>query len=200
MKMLSVGEIARATGATYTNAQLYTDVLNDAMARYHISTPERQAAFLANVAIESAHLTKVVEDLYYRNAERLADIFPSKFKSAKDAEPYVRNPEGIAQKVYGGFQGRGLIQITGKANYEKAGQALGQDFVAHPTLLARPQWAARSAAWYWAEHGCNELADKSDLDGITKAVNGKAMMHAEERAQLAQQNIAWMAADDTAVA
>ena len=70
------------------------------------------------------------------------------------------------------YKGRGLIQLTGRANYAECGEALGLDLIACPELLEEPVNACRSAAWFWQSHGCNELADKHDFLRITKRING----------------------------
>jgi putative chitinase len=70
------------------------------------------------------------------------------------------------------FRGRGLIQTTGRDNYQRTGDALGVDLIAEPERLAEPELAARSAAWFWQSHGLNELADGGDIVKITRRVNG----------------------------
>ncbi|RMO19230.1 Chitinase [Pseudomonas amygdali pv. morsprunorum] len=70
------------------------------------------------------------------------------------------------------YRGRGLIQVTGRANYEECGEALGLDLINHPELLELPQHAAMSAAWFWHRAGLNTLADKGDFLTITKRING----------------------------
>lgn len=70
------------------------------------------------------------------------------------------------------FLGRGLIQTTGRANHARAAAALGEDFVERPALLEAPAWAARSAAWFWADHGLNALADAGAFDAVTRVING----------------------------
>jgi putative chitinase len=70
------------------------------------------------------------------------------------------------------FKGRGLIQITGRANYEACGRAIGADFIADPALMEQPTWAVGSAAWFWQQHGMNELADAENFDAITRRING----------------------------
>ena len=70
------------------------------------------------------------------------------------------------------YRGRGLIQITGRANYAACGEALGLDLVNEPELLEQPQHAAMSAAWFWSSRGLNTLADQGDLLKITKRING----------------------------
>ena len=70
------------------------------------------------------------------------------------------------------FKGRGLIQITGRNNYHECGKALGVDMITNPELLETNDLACRSAAWFWASHGLNDLADKGDFERITKRING----------------------------
>ncbi|MBL3830006.1 hypothetical protein EGV01_30195 [Pseudomonas syringae pv. theae] len=70
------------------------------------------------------------------------------------------------------YRGRGLIQITGRANYAACGEALGLDLLKHPELLERPEHAAMSAGWFWHRAGLNTFADKSDFLTITKRING----------------------------
>jgi putative chitinase len=70
------------------------------------------------------------------------------------------------------YRGRGLIQITGRANYAACGEALGIDLINHPELLEQPQHACMSAAWFWATKGLNTLADAGDFERITRRING----------------------------
>ena len=70
------------------------------------------------------------------------------------------------------YRGRGLIQITGRANYMACGEALGLDLIKQPELLEKPQHACMSAAWFWATKGLNTLADADQFDKITRRING----------------------------
>ena len=177
----TVEQLAAATSAPYGNAQTYHQPLLDAMGRFDICSLQRQAAFLATVAVESAHLSAVEEGLYYKDASRLARIYPRAFKSMADAEPYTRNPKGLGELLYKGYAGRGLIQLTWRKNYERAGEALGYDYSGNPTLVATPKHAALTAAWYWHDAKCNDPADKGDMTEVTRRVNGPALMHLAER-------------------
>lgn len=165
------------------------DALNQSMTRYRIDSAPRIAAFLAQVGHESGQLTRSVENLNY-SAERLAAIWPNRFAAGgrpnARAIQLARQPEAIANAVYGGrlgngpeqsgdgwrFRGRGLIQTTGRANYRATGQGIGADLEHAPELLEQPRYAALSAAWFWQEHGLNELADAGQFEAITKRING----------------------------
>ncbi len=189
---LSMKEIARATESSVENAALYHPHLNAAMSRFEITTPARVAAFLATVSIESAKLSKVEEDLYYKDAERLASIYPRAFKSTLEAAPYVKNPTKLGTLLYNGYHGRGLIQLTWLRNYQAASIALHLDCVANPDLLKQPQHAAMSAAWFWTSNGCNAAADQKDAPEFRRLINGKARMHLMEVAKLWAANLQWM--------
>lgn len=176
---LDADTLQAATDSSLADAQRYLAHLNDGMDRFGIHSHIQISAFLATVQIESARLSTCEESLYYTSAERLARIYPRLFKTAKDAEPYVRNHQALSEALYDGYHGRGLIQLTWKRNYEACSKCLGVDFVAQPTLLLTPEYAALSACWFWATNGCNEVAD--DMERVTEIVNGKAKMHLHER-------------------
>lgn len=181
---LSASIVVVGTGATAARATTWLPHLQAACDRFEINTRNRVACFLATIGVESAALTSVVENLNYSAAGLLA-TWPSHF-SATTAAACARNPQAIANIVYANrmgngapasgdgwhYRGRGLIQITGRANYATAGAALGLDLVNHPELLEQPANAALSAAWFWTEHGCNPLADSGDMVAVTKKVNG----------------------------
>ena len=195
--MITAEYLAKATGATPANAAKYLAAVNAAMVRFEINTHQRIAAFLATVAIESAHLAAVEEGLFYSSPERLASIFKRAFKSPAEAVPFAKNPKALSAKLYEGFHGRGLIQLTWRRNYEACGQALGVDLVGNPAMLAAPEHAALSAGWFWKTNGCNEAADRGDMDAVTKIVNGPAKLHLAERKA---QYLVAMASDMTATA
>ena len=157
--------------------------LEEAFAKYDISTPQRQACFIGQCAHESGNFKILQENLNY-SAEGLMKTWPSRFPTKEIADQYARQPAKIAGKVYNGrlgntseeeaakFFGRGLIQLTGKENYEHCGEAIGADLINQPQLLAEPNYAALSAAWFWNKHGLNELADQQEHGQITKRING----------------------------
>lgn len=167
------------------NADVFAVPLADAMERYNIVGIARQAAFLSQVGIESDHLRHLMENLSY-SGERMMQVWPARFPTLTSTIGYVRNPQALANKVYANrmgngdeksgdgwkYRGRGIGHITGKANYEKCGQALGFDLVGNPGLLESPRLAAESFAWFWSANGINRLADAGDITAVSKRVNG----------------------------
>lgn len=179
---MTFDDLAAATGSTAANAIKYAEPLTEAMAKFDITSQRQRAAFLATVAVESQNLSKVEESLYYKDAQRLANIYTRVFKGiAAKAEPYTRNSAALGELLYQGYWGRGLIQLTWLGNYSRCGDALGVDLVNNPDLLLTPKYAALSAAWFWQDKRCNEPADRGDMDEVTLRVNGKAKMHLAER-------------------
>jgi putative chitinase len=157
--------------------------LNQAFVKYDINNARRQAAFIGQCAHESGNFKILQENLNY-SAEGLMKTWPSRFPTKEIADQYARQPSKIAGKVYNGrmgntseeeaakYFGRGLIQLTGKENYERCGSAIGVNLVEQPNLLVEPNYAALSAAWFWNKHGLNELADAQEHGMITKRING----------------------------
>ena len=176
--------IARCTGASLANALIYAQPLNDAMARFNIDTPRRQSAFLATVGVESGNLREVEEDLYYKDAARLAKIYRRHFSSAAQALPFTRNSSALGKLLYGGYWGRGLLRMTWERNYRVAGIALKKPYLLQPSMVKEPVDAALTAAWFWAVNGCNKPADVGDMTGVTLIVNGPALMHLDRRIAL----------------
>lgn len=193
-----------AAGVHPTQARAFADPLKAAMALFDITTKERQAAFLAQCMIESQGFTKLEEDLYYTTPSRLNAIF-SAITTDAEAKLYVRNPKALANKVYANrngngdeasgdgweFRGRGLFQLTGRANYKNASEGVGMGavYLNRPALVATPSDAALTAAWYWQSHGCNQLIDAGDFDRTTRMINGPAMLHKHERAAAFHHNL-----------
>jgi putative chitinase len=157
--------------------------LEDTFAKYDISTPQRQAAFIGQCAHESANFKTLQENLNY-SAEGLMKTWPSRFPTKEVADQYARQPAKIAGKVYNGrmgnaneeeaakYLGRGLIQLTGKENYEHCGSSLGVDLLGNPDLLTTPEYATLSAGWFWNKKNLNALADAGDFETMTKRING----------------------------
>lgn len=163
----------------------WLEPLKDTFQKYNIDTSKRQASFIGQCMHESAGFKILEENLNY-SAKALMTTWPSRFPNEEVANQYARQPEKIANKVYGGrmgnsdessgegwkYRGRGIKQLTGKENYERCGSSLGVDLVSNPDLLLDPKYAALSAGWFWNKHNLNDLADKGDIETMTKRING----------------------------
>lgn len=132
----------------------FVQPLNEAMQEFGISTPKQRAAFLAQLAHESAecrYTLEIASGHAYEGRQDLGNTEPG---------------DGVR------YKGRGLIQLTGRRNYATCGKALGLDLIAQPEMLERPREAARSAAWFWSSRHLNQLADTDNFGALTKAING----------------------------
>jgi putative chitinase len=175
----------------------WLEPLDEAFAKYDISTPKRQAAFIGQCAHESGNFKTLQENLNY-SAEGLMKTWPSRFPTKEIADQYARQPAKIAGKVYNGrlgntseeeaakYLGRGLIQLTGRENYANCGTAIGVDLIGNPNLLIEPKHAAMSAAWFWNKKGLNALADAGDYETMTKRINGGLIGLDDRKAKIAK--------------
>jgi putative chitinase len=155
---------------------------------YDINTPQRVAAFVAQCAHESGNFRVLKENLNYK-AVTLRKIFPKYFPTDAIAAQYAALPnkqEAIANKVYGGrmgngpeetgdgfrYCGRGLIQLTGKNNYEAFAMSIETPVEEIPEYLATFEGAAQSACWFWETNNLNKWADTGDIKELTRRING----------------------------
>ena len=162
----------------------WVEPLNTTFAAFSIATPEEAAAFIGQTSHESNNYKTLEENLNY-SAESLVRLWPTHFNSS-NASQYARNPEKIANRAYankGGnrdeasgdgwmYHGRGCIQLTLHDNYWHCGQAIKEDLVRKPDLVATPMYAMLSAGWFWGTHGCNNLAQARNWEALTKKING----------------------------
>lgn len=190
----------------------WLDAVVKTCAEFEINTPERIAAFIAQTAHESGGYTMLVENLNYSDTT-MAAVWPNRFavlgadkKPIKEngknvpnafAKALHRKPEAIANTVYANrmgngtiesgegwlYRGRGLKQLTGKDNVTRCGQALEVDLVSNPDLLLEPEYAARSAGWFWKANNLSKFADVEDLEGMTKKINGGLIGIADRKAR-----------------
>jgi len=135
-------------------ATLFLGPLNRVMEKYQINTPIRRAAFLAQLAHESG-------ELRYMEEIASGEAYEGR-KSLGNTQP------GDGKR----FKGRGPIQLTGRANYRKAGAALGLDLENNPERVADPEVGCQVAGWFWETRGLNKLADEGDFRQITRRING----------------------------
>lgn len=160
-----------------------------------ITTPLRLAHFLAQVMHETGGLTIQWENLNYKTASRLLDIFGEGNHSAaitrSEVGGLLGNPQALAERVYGlgnpkkarelgntqpgdgyRYRGGGILQTTGRANYRRMGQKCGVDFEAQPELVVSAEHALKPALAEWTEGNLNAAADRDDILTITKKING----------------------------
>jgi putative chitinase len=159
--------------------------LEQALPDYDINTPHRVAAFIAQCSHESGGFRALKENLNYR-AVTLRKVFPKYFPNDDLANQYAQKPEMIANRVYGGrmgngpeasgdgfrYCGRGLIQLTGKQNYQNFADSIETPVEDIPEFLATFEGAVQSACWFWEANNLNQWADKSDILTLTKRING----------------------------
>lgn len=191
----------------------WLDAVVETCVEFEINTPQRIASFLAQTSHESGGYTMLSENLNYKAATLAAcwpnrfavlgpDKKPKKDDKGKNIPTAVANsiagkPELIANLVYSNrmangtaesgdgwkYRGRGLKQLTGKDNYARCGQSLNIDLLGNPDLLLEPIYAARSAGWFWKSNNLASFADRGDLEGMTKKINGGLIGYAERKAK-----------------
>jgi putative chitinase len=162
--------------------------LNKLLPDYGIDTPQRVAAFLAQCAHESGNFVFLKENLNYRAAS-LRKIFPKYFPNDQLAEQYAGRPnkaEAIANRIYAnrmgngpeesgdGFRycGRGLIQLTGRNNYESFADSIESTPEEVSQYLETFEGAVQSACWFWETNNLNQFADTDDIKTMTRRING----------------------------
>ena len=161
------------------------EAICDICPEYEINSKKRLAAFLAQCAHESANFTALRENLNYR-ASSLMNTWPSRFPTLEIAKKYEKNPEKIANKVYANrmgnrdeasgdgwrYLGRGLIQLTGKENYQWFAASIDLDVEELPEYMSTFEGAVQSACFFWEQNNLNADADAGDIKTMTKKING----------------------------
>jgi len=184
MTQITADSLVAADLTDAATAAKVSDSLAAACERFNISEPQQIAMFLAQAAHESGKFKATSENLNY-SKEGLHGTWPKRFPTVAAAEPYHRQPEKIANKVYADrmgngdeasgdgfkYRGRGFIQLTGKSNYQSFSNDIGNpDIMDNPDLVAQPEYAALSAAWFWNKNNLNAIA--RDVTAVTKRING----------------------------
>lgn len=190
-------------------ARFWIASLNAAMRAGEIDTRTRQAAFLAQLLVESDELRHREELLNYA-PRRLREVWPHEFPSDAAAAPFGHQAQALANRVYGArmgnrgvasgdgwrYRGRGLIQLTGRDHYASFARSTGLDVLADPDLLLLPDGAARSAAWFWQRRGLNALADHAaGPDGVAAFARICRLVNGGEDG-FAQRHTCWRRARD----
>ena len=166
------------------DAAAWADAAMEILPKYEINTPNRIAGFFAQTCHESMNFTVLSENLNYR-AETLEKLFSKYFsKSGRNAADYAKQPEKIANVIYGGrmrnteegdgwrFRGRGVIQLTGRDNYTAFGLSVDMSPEQVIDYVQTKKGALESACWYWNSRKINIACDEGDIVKMTKLVNG----------------------------
>jgi putative chitinase len=180
------------------NVNELVNSINQTMARFSIDQSVRRVRyFMAQTAFETENFTSWSEDLVYSTAERIVEVWPSRFSLNENvpgkeyAPDFVNAPERLANLVYanrGGngneasedgyvYRGRGALDLTFLNNYSAASTYLYNDksiYLNNPDLVAAPKDAFLSAGWFWASNKLNDLADSDSFSRVTEVINGSA--------------------------
>ena len=179
--------------------------LNEMLPKYGITTDKRIAGFISQCAHESSDFRVLQENLNYKEAT-LLKVFPRYFGPGKEnAAEYAGKPEKIANYVYmdknrskGGalgnvkdgdgwlFSGKGLKQVTGRANTTAFGKTVGMTAKEAAAYLLTKKGALESALWFWGSRNLNEVADTGDVTRLTKIINGGDIGLADRQARYAK--------------
>lgn len=155
--------------------------------KFEITTAARVAGFVAQCQHESLDFTILQENLNY-GAKGLRGLFGKYFPTDELAKQYERKPEMIANRIYANrmangpessgdgwkFRGRGILQITGRANYTQCSRDLFQDdtLANDPDLVRTPEYAVITACWFWHKNQLNQICDRGDIVLLSKKING----------------------------
>jgi putative chitinase len=148
--------------STLKNRALFLPYFNALFWEYGITTPLRIWSYFAQIGHESGQL-------YY-----VKELASGKAYEGRKDLGNIQEGDGVR------FKGRGLIQITGRSNYQSLSNAFGVDFIQEPELLELPEWAVKSSLWFWKVKGLNKIADTGDFKLLTKRING-GYNHLKER-------------------
>jgi putative chitinase len=181
--MLTAIQLSQIMQCPLPRAQRWVEPLNAAMRRFGINTTVRVAYFLAQVGHESLSLSRVEESLSYSRA-RLLEVFGHRIAST-EAPAFVQQPVKLGNRVYANrngngseasgdgylFRGRGPLQHTGRSNYRRMGELIGQPLEQYPNMLIEPETGALAAAAFWKDAGLNAHADRRDVLAVSRVIN-----------------------------
>ncbi len=204
MTLLTVDQL-RAMIPTNKEVEEWCEALNEMLPKYGITTDKRIAGFVSQTAHESGEYRLLEEDLRYKEATLLR-VFPRYFGPGKEnAAEYAGKPEKIANYVYMDknrskagalgnvnegdgwlFRGKGLKQVTGRANHAAFGKTIGMTAEEAAVYLLTKKGALESALWFWGSRNLNEVADTGDVVRLTKIINGGDIGLADRQARYAK--------------
>ena len=188
-------EMMQAAGVKSANISTYLPALNKFGQKYGMTSIQSRAAFVAECSVESGNFSTIKENLNYTSAARLVQIFPKYFPTTSAAQPYVNNPQGLANIVYAGrmgngntasgdgwtYAGKGLIQLTGKANYVGFANSLHMSLTDAAAYLQTTDGAVESAFWFWMSKKLSTLADAGNISAVSSKINGAKPAHADSQ-------------------
>lgn len=188
-------ETLRKFAPKIKNVEIHASALEDARKTSSVTTPRRLCHFLGQIFVETGEFRSMVENLNYKNPERLDAIF-SAVHGIEDARALIkRGPGAIANRVYANrlgngneasgdgwrYRGSGYKQLTGRSNYREIGGIVNLDLKGNPELAREPKAAASIAFAFWDARQCSPLADLGDVEGVTERINGPAKLGLAER-------------------
>jgi putative chitinase len=188
-------ETLRKFAPRIKDPEIHASALEGARQTSSVTTPRRLCHFMGQIFVETGGFTSMVENLNYRDPQRLDALF-SAVHGIDDARALIRlGPEAIANRVYANrldngneasgdgwrYRGSGYKQLTGRSNYRDIGHIVNMDLIGNPELAREPQAAARIAFAFWDVRQCSPLADLGDVEGVTEKVNGSAKVALAER-------------------
>jgi putative chitinase len=180
-------------GLSSNKAAAFVDPMNLYLVRHRIDSVCRISAFFGQVAVESAGLSQMGENLHYTTAEALDKAYGRRLQG-KEVSKYLGAPDRLANLVYSDrmgngdeasgdgwrYRGRGLMQLTGRENYARFSKDTSIDALSDPDLLSHPSMAVLSACWYWGSKSLNSLADEARFQALTERIN-PALLHHSQR-------------------
>ena len=179
-------EMLKEMGVSDGDAEQYIRHLEEALPRHGIAESRlRLAHFFAQVLHESGCMRFDMENMNY-SSDALQKVFGKYFPTKEEADAYARKPEKIANRVYANrmgngdeasgdgwrYRGRGLIQLTGRANYKAFAEWIGNAHLMDEPDLVCTEYAVHSAVFFWVTNDLNRFADRDDVVGLTKRING----------------------------
>lgn len=196
------------------NPGVWCRTFDQVVDEFDLRATNRLCMWLAQCGFESSSFNTLREILSYSTVARLRAVFPHEFTTDDAAQRYVMNPSGLGNFIYANkngngdaasgdgfkYRGGGLIQLTGRGNYDAVGKALGRDLINRPGDIIIETIAARTAGFFWKQNDLNAAADAGDFDYTTRRINGSAMSGAAERKALWQKLVLQMATPGAQVA